>query len=296
VKIKRITEIDKPETTYNLHVKSDNHNYIANNQIVSNCHGAKASVLAKLLREHGNHIVYRFGMTGTMPDFELDNLQVRVTLGDVHYEIAAHQLIEQGFLSTINIDVVRMEEEISSNYFPDYAAEMDYLRSYKPRTKWIAKFTYEKSLRTDGNVLMLVSSIPFGKKLCSLIPNAHFVYGADKTSVRKEIYDLFKVEEHVVVITTVQVAGTGLSIDRVFNLMFVDIGKSFVRVIQAIGRGLRKNVKSGKSHCDAYDICSSLKYSKQHLRKRTEYYRDNKYPYKEKKIKYIESDSIDKKI
>ncbi len=259
---------------------------------IDECHGAKASVLMKLLKEHGNHIGYRFGMTGTMPDHAVDNLQVRLTLGDVHYEIPAHTLIDEGFLSTVNINVMQLEEKMQDNYFPDYSAEMAYLRSSKERTQWIADLTYEKSQEKDGNVLMLVSSIPFGKKLTKLIPNAHFVYGADKTKARKEIYDLFKSESNLVVVTTVQVAGTGLSIDRIFNLMFVDIGKSFVRVIQAIGRGLRKSVKAGKSHCEAYDICSTLKYSKQHLRKRNKYYRENKYPFKKKKIDYIKEDNL----
>lgn len=256
--------------------------------VVDECHGAKANVLAKLLKEHGNHIGYRFGMTGTMPEHELENLQVRLTLGDVFYEIPAHVLIDEGFLSTININVLQMQEEFEEDYFPDYSAESSYLRSAKDRTQWIAEFTHERSLMENGNVLMLVSSIPFGKKLANAIPGAHFVYGADKTKARKEIYDLFKTEDNLVVITTVQVAGTGLSIDRIFNLMFVDIGKSFVRVIQAIGRGLRKNSDAGKDHCEAFDICSNLKYSKQHLRKRTKFYRDNNYPYKKKIIKYRE--------
>lgn len=256
--------------------------------VVDECHGAKANVLAKLLKQHGSHIGYRFGMTGTMPEDDLDNLQVRLTLGDVHYEIPAHVLIDEGFLSSININVLQMVEPFEDDYFPDYSAESKYLRSATERTKWIADLTYSLSQQENGNVLMLVSSIPFGQKLADVIPNAHFVYGKDKTTARKQIYDLFKTEDNLVVITTVQVAGTGLSIDRIFNLMFVDIGKSFIRVIQAIGRGLRKNSKAGKEHCEAYDICSNLKYSKQHLRKRTKFYRDNNYPYKTKKINYHE--------
>lgn len=256
--------------------------------IVDECHGAKADVLAKLLKKHGSHIGYRFGMTGTMPEHELENLQVRLTLGDVHYEIAAHTLIDEGFLSSININILELKETFDDDYFPDYSAESSYLRSAKERTSWVANYTQQLSEQDNGNVLMLVSSIPFGKKVAKQIPGAHFVYGADKTAARKEIYDLFKSEDNLVVVTTVQVAGTGLSIDRIFNLVFVDIGKSFIRVIQAIGRGLRKNSKAGKDHCEAFDICSNLKYSKQHLRKRTKYYRDNNYPYNKKVIDYRE--------
>jgi superfamily II DNA or RNA helicase len=254
--------------------------------VVDECHGAKANVLAKLLKDHGSHIGYRFGMTGTMPDDELDNLQVRLTLGDVHYEIAAHTLIDQGFLSTIDINVVQMKENFEDDYFPDYASESNYLRSSTERTSWIGNFIEEKSQVGEGNTLVLVSSVSFGKKLVKQNPDWHFVYGKDKTKARKEIYDLFKTQSNLVVITTVQVAGTGLSIDRIFNLVYIDIGKSFVRVIQAVGRGLRKNSKAGKDHCQAYDICSTLKYSKQHLRKRTKFYNDSQYPHNKKIIEY----------
>lgn len=254
--------------------------------VVDECHGAKANVLAKLLKEHGSHIGYRFGMTGTMPDDELDNLQVRLTLGDVEYEIPAHTLIDEGFLSSININVVQLDEEFEDDYFPDYASESSYLRSSKARSDWMGDFIHQKSQIGEGNTLVLVSSVPVGKKLANQHENWHFVYGKDKTKARKQIYDLFKSESNLVVITTVQVAGTGLSIDRIFNLVLIDIGKSFVRVIQAIGRGLRKNSKAGKDHCEAYDICSNLKYSKQHLRKRIKYYKDNKYPCNKSVVKY----------
>ena len=59
----------------------------------------------------------------------------------------------------------------------------------------------------------------------------------------------------------------------------LDLGKSFIRAIQAIGRGLRKNEKEGKTHCEIFDICSSLKYSKQHRSKRIKFYKDSKYDY-----------------
>lgn len=257
--------------------------------IVDECHGAKANVLAKLLKDHGGHIGYRYGMTGTMPEDEIDNLNVRISLGDILYRIPAHTLIDEGFLSTININVLQMQEKIDDGFFPDYASETKYLQGSKQRIEWIAKFVHDTSMQQDGNVLMLINSISMGNKLKKLIPGSHFVYGADKTKARKEIYDLFKTESNVVVITTVQVAGTGLSIDRIFNLFLLDLGKSFVRVIQAIGRGLRKNVKSGKDHCEAFDICSDMKYSKQHLRKRLQFYRENHYPYKKKVIVYKES-------
>ena len=257
--------------------------------IVDECHGAKANVLANLLKEHGSHIAYRFGMTGTMPKDEYERIRVLLSLGSICYEITAAMLIEEGFLSTIDINILQLMEDIDDGYFPDYSSETAYLRGNKERIQWIANLAEKISSGENGNTLILVGSIPFGKKLAAAI-GAHFVYGADKTATRKEAYDLFKTEDNCVVVTTVQVAGTGLSIDRIFNLFLIDLGKSFIRTIQAVGRGLRKNEKAGKTHCEIYDICSNLKYSKQHLRKRVKFYKESSYPYKKTQVKnYAES-------
>ena len=67
-------------------------------------------------------------------------------------------------------------------------------------------------------------------------------------------------------------------------MFLIDIGQSFIRTIQAIGRGLRKGVD--KTHVDVIDVCSDLKYSKRHLRERKKYYKEAKYPFKVHKIDY----------
>ena len=59
-------------------------------------------------------------------------------------------------------------------------------------------------------------------------------------------------------------------------------GKSFVRVIQSIGRGIRK--AEDKDYVQIWDITSSCKYSKRHLTARKKFYKDAKYPYTVSKV------------
>jgi superfamily II DNA or RNA helicase len=101
---------------------------------------------------------------------------------------------------------------------------------------------------------------------------------------RLAVYDLFKDNDNLIVIATVHIAGTGLNIKRIFNLVTVDVGKSFIRIIQAIGRGLR--IADDKDSVTVTDICSDLKYSKKHLKVRTNYYEEQKYKFKKHKIDY----------
>ena len=44
----------------------------------------------------------------------------------------------------------------------------------------------------------------------------------------------------------------GINIPRIFNLVLIEPGKSFVRVIQSIGRGIRK--AKDKDHIQIWDI------------------------------------------
>lgn len=252
--------------------------------IVDEVHGAKGNVIQKLLTENGSHIVHRFGLTGTLPKEETDIMAIRVAIGDVKYNITAHELIKQNWLASLHISIVQLVENFESGHFPDYDAERAYLQTKKERLDWIAASIIEKSNLRKGNVMCLVSNISFGKRLQKRIPGSFFLHGKDKRVVRKEAYDLFENNNNVVVIATAQIAGVGLSIDRIFNLFLIDIGKSFIRVIQTIGRGLRKG--KDKDHVDVTDVCSDLKYAKKHLRERIKYYNEALYPHKKSVVHY----------
>ena len=277
--------------------------------IVDECQGLRGPVLNDLLVEHGKNIPFRFGCTGTLPEGETDAMAVKVAVGEVQYIIPAHELIEMGYLANLEIDILQMEvnlteqydqflkdtkdepdiphltyKQFKDSYFPDFTSEKAFLHTEKARLKWISAYITSKSLLDKGNVLCLVNGVPFGKKLAKEIPGAVFLHGKDEKEIRKEIYRSFKDNDNLVVIATVNIAGTGLNIKRIFNLVLVDLGKSFIRVIQAIGRGLRK--AHDKDFVHVSDVCSDLKYSKRHLAKRIKYYKDAKYSYNKRKIDY----------
>ena len=59
--------------------------------------------------------------------------------------------------------------------------------------------------------------------------------------------------------------------------MYVSPGKSFVRVIQSIGRGIRK--AEDKDFVQIWDITSTCKFAKRHLTKRKSFYKEASYPF-----------------
>ena len=69
-----------------------------------------------------------------------------------------------------------------------------------------------------------------------------------------------------------------------FNLVLLEPGKSFVRVIQSIGRGVR--MAEDKDFVQIWDVTSRCKFSKRHLTERKKYYKEASYPFTIDKITY----------
>jgi superfamily II DNA or RNA helicase len=134
----------------------------------------------------------------------------------------------------------------------------------------------------SGNTLILVDRVNAGKELQKRIPNSVFVSGATKAADRKEQYDEVAESSDKVIIATYGVAAVGINIPRIFNLVLLEPGKSFVRVIQSIGRGIRK--AHDKDFVQIWDITSTCRFAKRHLTKRKAFYKEANYPFKVDKI------------
>jgi superfamily II DNA or RNA helicase len=137
-------------------------------------------------------------------------------------------------------------------------------------------------IKESGNTLILVDRLDAGKQLEAQIPDSIFISGEIKLADRKEEYDEIRTSTNKVIIATYGVAAVGLNIPRIFNLVLLEPGKSFVRVIQSIGRGIRK--AEDKDFVQIWDITSTCKYAKRHLTERKKFYKDAKYPFTIEKV------------
>jgi len=164
--------------------------------------------------------------------------------------------------------------------FRSFQEEYSFLVTDEKRLSWMAEKIKEFAL--TGNTLVLINRIDTGTKLVELIPDAVFVSGGMKLEDRKDEYDEIKTSNNKVIVATYGVAAVGINIPRIFNLVLIEPGKSFVRVIQSIGRGVRK--AADKDFVQIWDITSTCKYAKRHLTERKKYYKDAKYPFKVTKV------------
>ena len=128
----------------------------------------------------------------------------------------------------------------------------------------------------------MVDRINAGKELEKRIQGAVFVSGGTKAQERKDHYDEVADASDKVIVATYGVASVGINIPRIFNLVLLEPGKSFVRVIQSIGRGIRK--AEDKDFVQIWDITSTCRFAKRHLTKRKAFYKEANYPFTVQKI------------
>jgi len=247
--------------------------------IVDEVHMAKADVLKKLLTHNLANAPIRWGLTGTIPKAEHEYQALRASLGDVIHHISAHELQERGVLSNCHVNVVQTAEW---KEFGSYAEELKYLVTDSTRMTYISNMI--RNIATNGNTLVLVNRIDSGKFIIEQIPEAVFVSGEVKSTTRKEEYDEIKTADNKIIVATFGVAAVGINIPRIFNLVLLEPGKSFVRVIQSIGRGIRK--AEDKDFVQIWDITAASKYAKRHLTERKRFYKEAKYEFAIQKVKY----------
>ena len=203
--------------------------------IVDEVHQAKAEVLKNLLTRNLRNAPIRWGLTGTVPKEKFEFESIHASLGPVIGNISAKELQDKGVLAQCHVNICQL---IDTQAHSDYQSELKYLVTNQARIEYIAKLM--NNVRQEGNTLILVDRISAGQLLAELIPNSTFVSGAVKVKDRKETYDTIREGDNEVIIATYGVAAVGLNIPRIFNLVLLEPGKSFVRVIQSIGRGVRK--------------------------------------------------------
>jgi len=247
--------------------------------IVDEVHMAKADALKTLLTGVMSRIPIRWGLTGTIPKEKFESVSLLVSLGPVISKLSASELQSQGVLAQCHVNIVQLEDHAD---FSNYQSELKYLLEEPDRLKTIADLV--RQVNQTGNTLVLVDRIAAGQALVDQLEDAVFVSGATKAKDRQDEYDEVADATGKIIVATYGVAAVGINIPRIFNLVLVEPGKSFVRVIQSIGRGIRK--AEDKDHVQIWDVTSTCKFAKRHLTKRKVFYREANYPFTQEKLEW----------
>jgi superfamily II DNA or RNA helicase len=240
--------------------------------MVDEVHMAKADALKTLLAGVFAHVPIRWGLTGTVPKEKYEQLSIFCSLGNVVGKLSASDLQESGHLANCHVNIVQLVDHVE---YKEYQTELKYLTENPARIDYIAQLV--DRIKDSGNTLVLIDRIATGQLLLERLPNAVFVSGATKAQDRKDEYDDIATGDNKITLATYGVAAVGLNVPRVFNVVLFEPGKSFVRVIQSIGRGIRR--AEDKDFVNIYDITSTCKFARRHLTARKKFYTEAQYPF-----------------
>jgi superfamily II DNA or RNA helicase len=294
MKLIKKTEIQTPDVTYNLHIR-DNHNYVAENIVVSNCHQCKSTVLTGIM-EKTITTPYKIGFTGSLDNITSNKMTIKGLFGDINKIITARELIDRNEATDILIKCLFLKyDKESCKLYKNlkYQDEMKYLISNVKRNQFIKNLAF----KLKGNTIILSNYVDnHGKVLYELIKDkvhenrkVFFVYGGTDTTDREAIRHITEGESDAIIIASFGTFSTGINIPSLENVIFASPSKSKIRNLQSIGRGLR--LKDGKTKCNLFDLADDLHWKswKNHtLNHAAERYKT--YAEEEFKVKIIEVD------
>jgi len=255
--------------------------------IVDECHKIKATnKVSKIVSKIKTH--NKYGFTGTLPENNLDKWSIIGKLGPVIYEKTSYELRLEDYLANVNVKVLNLEYKIPPRYLSDnkYREELDFIYESPFRNTFLSKLCS----KLDNNTLVLVNHIKHGLELQEYLKNSedkqvYFIRGEVEVEERDKIKKIMEKDSNVICIAMSSIFSTGVNIKNLHNIIFAAGGKSFIRTVQSVGRGLRKH--ASKNKLIIFDICDKLRYGLRHCEKRKDIYQTEK-------IKYTESIILEK--
>jgi len=250
--------------------------------IVDECHRITAtSKTAKLIKQIKTQ--NKFGFTGTLSENLLNKWAVIGRLGPVIYEKNSYELRQEDHLVNVTVKVLTLKYSKPLRYITDnkYKEELDFIYDSHDRNKFIRKVCEKLS----NNTLLLVNHIKHGEKLEEYLANVtdkqvFFIRGEVEVDEREKIKQIMENSSNVICIAISAIFSTGVNVKNLHNIIFAAGGKSFIRTVQSIGRGLRKH--NTKNRLVILDICDDLVYGVKHSAKRKQIYNKEKISYTEK--------------
>ena len=226
------------------------------------CHGFKSKSLTTIMNKC-TEAEYRFGTTGTLDGALTHELVLQGLFGKVYRVTSTRALQDNDTLARLDIRRIVLEysKEIKKNFGKKtYQEEIEFIVTNSKRNNFIKNLT----LDLKGNTLVLYNYVEkHGKPLYNLMKDQveegrkiFFVSGETAATDREAIRAIVEKQKDSITVASLGTFSTGINIRNLHNIVFASPSKSQIRVLQSIGRGLRKT-DDGKS-TTLYDIIDDI--------------------------------------
>ena len=233
---------------------------------------------------------YRYGLTGTLDGTQTHKLILEGLFGSVEDIVTTKELIDKKILANLKIKCILLKHHQKREKLT-YAEELQYLAANEKRNIFI----HNLLLHLDGNTLCLFQLVEkHGKllyeKVKKLAKNrkVFFVYGGVDSLEREKIRAIVEKEKNAIIIASFGTFSTGINIRNLHNIVFASPSKSKIRVLQSIGRGLRRT--KNKIEVLIFDIADDISYRTRrnftlnHFMERINIYNEQQFNYEITKV------------
>lgn len=244
------------------------------------CHGSKSkNEITKIVQKIKT--INKYGFTGTLPKENIDRWKILGLFGPIIFEKSSKELRDENFLTNTEVKVLKLIHRTKNRM--KYKDQVDFLEQSPERNELI----YKIGSKLKKNTLILVNHLEHGHALYDLLKKSdkqvYFIYGEMPVEDRQKIIDLMEVRDDIVCIAMSAIFAIGINVKNLHYVMFTFGGKSFIRTIQSIGRGIR--LHDTKQKLVIFDLYDNMNYSEEHFEERRTFYEDEKHPYTITEIK-----------
>ena len=257
-------------------------------------HTFKAKSLASIM-EKLRDCKYRYGATGTLDGTQTHRLVLEGLFGQVFKVTTTRELIDSKALADLNVTVLLLkysEETRKKLNKVKYNEEIDFIVAHAVRNRFIRNL----AISQEGNTLVLFQfvekhGVPLYDNIKSKLDavprnqrKVFFVSGATDVETREGIRAITEQESDAIIVASSGTFSTGINIRNLHNIIFSSPSKSQIKILQSIGRGLRKS-DDGRG-TKVFDLADDLhwksrkNYTLEHAAERIKIYTKEKFDYK----------------
>ncbi len=257
--------------------------------VIDETHEATADCLPRI----ANHCInahYRIGMTGHIQECKIAKIQLNALLGNIKTFSKSSDLIKKGILSDLMIKciVLKYSDEINKQFAgrkkKEYQEEMKIIQGIPERKRFICKLAASR----NNNTMVLFKIREYGRDIYRLLKHnfknkkVFYIDGTVKVDYREKVREVAEKYDDVIIVASYGTFSTGINIRNLQSLIFAESVLSSVKVIQSVGRVLRRY---GSTKSTLYDVADDLTYKNRknyvlkHFLKRIKYYDGESFDY-----------------
>lgn len=231
----------------------------------------------------------RVGMSGTLDGSKVHELQLEGHFGTVDRVATTKELQERDILADLFIKIITFEhpeerrKRMASAEFEDEVKE---IIGCEARNRFIRNL----ALSLKGNTLILYARVDtHGEIIYNMLKEkapdreVYYVHGGTHVDDREELRQIMEERTGVIGVTSFGTFQAGVNIKNINNIIIAFGTKSVVRLLQSIGRELRRS--KTKTFAKLFDLADDMSWKNKqnhtlrHLGERIKIYTNEEFPF-----------------